>query len=253
MQQSFIPINKLSEEPYSFVLGYPKATKRQLSARINELGKLGITSVSFQGDLLLGKLRVLGKGYVGIVVLAKKNQKKVAVKIRRVDSQRTEMRNEGKLLKIANKVGVGPKFIDSSKNFLVMEYLDGQKIFDWVNGIKEKNSIIQLKLVIKKTFEACYKLDQIGLDHGELSNISKHVIVKKNKVTVVDFESSSTTRKVSNVTSATQGIFIGSGISKIIQKIYKIPSKTKIINALRRYKKLQNHESFENVLAVLKL
>ena len=102
MRQSFLPISKLSEEPYSTVLAYPKPTKPKLKSRIKELKKLGIKSISFQGELKLGTLNVLGKGYVGIVVLAKNKKKKVAIKIRRIDSSRKEMTNEAKFLKIAN-------------------------------------------------------------------------------------------------------------------------------------------------------
>ena len=47
----------------------------------------------------------------------------------------------------------------------------------------------------------------------------KHVIVGKNKNTIIDFESSSMERRVSNVTSATQAFYIGSGISKIVKFI----------------------------------
>jgi len=95
-------------------------------------------------------------------------------------------------------------------------------------------------------------LDRIGFDHGELSNLSKHVIIGK-KITVIDFESSSTDRKVSNVTSATQALCIGSGISKIIGRVYKIPKKQKMITVLRRYKWEETRDSFENLLSVLKL
>ena len=70
---------------------------------------------------------------------------------------------------------------------------------------------------------------------------------------MIDFESSSTERRVSNVTSATQGLYIGSGISKMIKKIYKIPSKEEIIDVLRVYKKEQTQENFDQVLSVLKL
>ena len=73
------------------------------------------------------------------------------------------------------------------------------------------------------------------------------------KVTIIDFESSSVDRKVSNVTSATQALCIGSGISKIIGCVYKIPKKQKMITVLRRYKQEGTRESFENLLAVLKL
>ena len=106
---------------------------------------------------------------------------------------------------------------------------------------------------MKKILEDCYRLDVIGLDHGELSNISKHVVVGKSKTTVIDFESASTQRRVSNVTSATQAICIGSGISKIVRKIYRLPSKNKLIKILRLYKQERSQQNFEKILAVLKL
>ena len=133
-----------------------------------------------------------------------------------------------------------------------MEYLEGKKIGDWITGLKEKGSSSQLKVVIKKILEDCYSLDRVGLDHGELSNITKHVIVG-SKITIIDFESSSLDRKVSNVTSATQAFYIGSGISKIVGHIYKIPKKEKMISVLRRYKQEQTRDSFEKLVDVLKL
>ena len=176
----------------------------------------------------------------------------MAVKIRRNDSPRKNLKREAELLKIINKHEIGPKLVASSKNFLVMEYLEGEKIGDWVDGLKKKENSSHLKTVIKKVLEDCYSLDRIGLDHGELSNLSKHVIVG-GKITVIDFESSSMDRKVSNVTSATQALCIGSRISKIISRVYKIPKKQKMITVLRRYKQEGTRESFENLLSVLEI
>jgi putative serine/threonine protein kinase len=252
MKQSFVKISKITEPPYSDIWVYPKGTKAQIKSRIKELKSLGVESISFQGELQVGTINILGKGYVGIVVLGKIGRKKIAIKIRRNDSPRKNLKREAVLLKIINKHKIGPKLVASSKNFLVMEYLDGEKIGDWVDSLKKKGNSPQLKTVIKKILEDCYSLDRIGLDHGELSNLSKHVIVGK-KITVIDFESSSTDRKVSNVTSATQALCIGSGISKIIGRIYKIPKKQKMITVLRRYKQEGTRESFENLLSVLKL
>ena len=253
MKKSFIPIKKLLEEPYSKIIGYPQASKTQIKSRILELEKLKIRSVSFSGPTTIGKLSILGKGYVGVVILAKKGNKEVAVKIRRLDSQRNEMKSEAKLLKIVNSVNVGPKLFDVSKNFLVMEYLEGEKIGNWIESIGGKGSVKKLKSTIRVILEDCYRLDQIGFDHGELSSITKHVIVGKSKSTLIDFESSSVERRASNVTSVTQAIFIGSGIAKKVQKIYKLPSKEKIIEALRTYKKEQSRQNFEEILLILKL
>jgi putative serine/threonine protein kinase len=253
MTQSFISIKKFSKEPYSTILGYPKSTKRQINSRILELEKLKIKSVSFTGTTTIGKLEILGKGYVGVVVLAKRGNKKVALKIRRLDSQRSEMKSEAKLLKLVNTVNVGPKLFDYSKNFVIMEYLEGEKISNWIKSLNGIGSAKKLKTTIKTVLEDCFRLDQIGFDHGELSNISKHVIVGDTKSTLIDFESSSTKRRVSNVTSITQAIFIGSGIAKKVQRIYKNPSKEKIIQVLRSYKQEQSRDNFENLLKILKL
>ena len=253
MAQSFISIRKFADEPYSKILGYPNATNRQINSRINELEKLKIKSISLTGPTTLGKLAILGKGYVGVVVLAKKGNKQVALKIRRTDSQRQNMKNEAALLKLVNSVNVGPKMFSFSKNFLVMEYLDGVKISEWADALKGSGSVKRLKLTIKTILEDCYRLDEMGFDHGELSNISKHVIVEETKSTLIDFESSSTKRRPSNVTSVTQAIFIGSGIAKKARKMYKNPPKEKIIEILKQYKHEKTRENFEKLLHILKL
>jgi len=252
MKQSFLPVDRLVQEPYSTILGYPKATKKQLALRVAELQELEIRGILFEGPMTLGTLNVLGKGYSGIVVLAERKTKRVALKIRRTDSPRKTMEQETMLLQTANKASVGPLLLQSSKNFIVMEYLDGKKIFDWVSDLKGKGSTSKLKSVIKKVLYDCYRLDTAGLDHGELSNITKHVIVGKS-IKMIDFESSSLERRVSNVTSATQAIFIGSGLAKIVQKIYSVPPRSKIITVLREYKKQRTQQSFDNILRILKL
>jgi putative serine/threonine protein kinase len=250
--RQFFPVNDLVKEPYSAILGYPKATKAQLKSRAKELKSLGIDGISFEGPMELNKICVLGKGYAGIVVMAKMGTKKVALKIRRTDSPRKDMKKETILLGAANKAGVGPKLIASSKNFVVMEFVAGIKIYDWVSELKGKGSTAKLKTVIKKILTDCYKLDEADLDHGELSNITKHVIIGKN-ITMIDFESASLERKSSNVTSACQAILIGSGLAKMVDRIYKLPPKQKIISVLRNYKKEKTRKSFDDILEVLKL
>ena len=252
MNSSLVPISKLVKEPYSLILGYPKATKGELTKRYSELKKLGITAISFQGETILNNIHVLGKGYVGVVVLAKLRKKDVALKIRRIDSSRSEMKSEAKLLKLANKVNIGPKLVDSSKNFIIMEYLDGQKITDWVRELKGRGSAAKLKSVVRQVLEDCYALDTIHLDHGELSYIHKHVIVGKSPC-IIDFESGSTNRRTSNVTSATQSIFIGSALSSIVKNIIKIPNKKKLIEPLKKYKHDQSRKNFDEILKMLGL
>jgi len=251
MTQHFQPISVFNKDPYRKILAFPEVKQAEIEKRLTELKKLGITHVSFTGPLQIEKCQILGKGYVGMVVLAKKDKNVLALKIRRIDSPRKNMTNEGKLLKIANKIDVGPKFIKNSKNFLMMEYIEGEKIIDWAKKPETKSE--EIRLVLNNVLRECYLLDSIGLDHGELSTIDKHVIVGKNKNTIIDFESSSTNRKPSNVTGATQAILIGTGLAKIIQKKIKLPTKSKIISLTREYKKKPTAKNFENISIGLKL
>lgn len=252
MDSFLVPTSKLVREPYSLVLGYPRATKKELERRVAELKKLEIKSVSFEGPTILNNIPVLGKGYVGVVVIAKQGKKKVALKIRRIDSSREEMQSEARFLKLANKVDVGPRVIDSSKNFIVMEYVEGKKIIDWAKELKGKGRAAKLKTIIRKVLEDCHNLDMAHLDHGELSYLHKHVIVGRSPC-IIDFESASVNRRTSNVTSATQGIFIGSGLSNIVKKIIKVPSTKYMIESLKKYKHDQSRENFDEVLRVLRL
>ncbi|RNJ77022.1 MAG: serine/threonine protein kinase [Nitrosopumilus sp. H13] len=253
MARSFISIERLADEPYTQILGYPRANGRQIRARMAELERLGVSSVSFSGPVELGGLSVLGKGYVGVVVLAKKGGKTVALKIRRTDSQRDGMKREMTLLEAANSVHVGPQVFAASRNFLVMEYVRGVRIGQWIDGLAGAGRAKKLKDVISKVLDDCYRLDEAGLDHGELSNISKHVMVGGAGPVLIDFDSSSTERRPSNVTSITQALFIGSGIAKKVQRVYKNPAKARIIESLREYKRRRTRGSFEELLDALRV
>ena len=252
MTRFFISTKHLSEEPYSGIIGFPRATTRQTARRISEMISLGIDAISFIGPTTIGRLGVLGKGYVGVVVLGKKGRKLVAVKIRRTDSQRNSMRGEAEMLRVANSVHVGPKFYSSSRNCLVMEYLKGHSIGSWAESLGGRGSAIQVKMVAKKILEDCYRLDCADIDHGELSSISKHVIIGKSQE-IIDFEGASTKRRASNVTAATQAVYIGSGISKKIRRVCSVPQKDIIIPYLREYKQDNSRKNFEALLKLLKI
>ena len=251
MTQRFQPISIFTKDPYRKILAFPKPKDIEIKKRLIELKKLGISHVSFTGPLQIEKCNILGKGYVGMVVLAKQKNDTVALKIRRIDSPRKNMSNEAKLLKKVNKIKIGPKFIKNSKNFLIMEYIKGEKIIDWAK--KPETKAKEIRRIVNNVLRECYRLDEIGLDHGELSTIDKHVIVNKKRSTIIDFESSSIDRKTSNVSGATQAILIGTGLAKIIQKKIKLPTKKKIIKLIRAYKKNPTQDTFENLLVGLKL
>ena len=78
----------LMEEPYASVLCYPKATETELQNRFSELKNHGVEAVEFAGKTSAFNVPVLGKGFVGVVVIAHLNGQKAALKIRRGDADR---------------------------------------------------------------------------------------------------------------------------------------------------------------------
>jgi putative serine/threonine protein kinase len=246
-----VTFEELSEEPYASVICYPRRSRKELQKRLEELQKLGIEALEFSGEKEAFNTPVLGKGCIGIVTVAYRNGEKIALKIRRVDANRPSMTQEAGTLQKANSVRVGPRFLGASKNFLLMQFIDGDLLPKWLEKRREK---AQLGKVLRGVLEQCRRLDEACLDHGELSHAPKHLIIdKKNSPFIVDFETASTNRKPSNVTSICQFLFINGEVAKKVAERFGEKDRDAIIKALRRYKKDRTHGNFEKVLEVCSL
>jgi putative serine/threonine protein kinase len=210
--------------------------------------------VEFAGDKMAFNVPVLGRGKVGIVLTAHTKTMRVALKIRRVDADRKEMMHEAKMLKKANETQVGPQLIDVRKDFLLMEFLEGITLPHWVTSLKGRGSRKRIRMVLLDALEQCKRLDEIGLDHGELSRAPKHIIVdSQDRTHIIDFEAASTERRPSNVTSLCQYLFIGSQLARMLnRRLGQIDNKA-LISALRRYKFARAQQNFATILKVCNL
>jgi len=249
--KQFIPLKQLHRSPYAEILCYPKFDRKELQIRLEELGQLDVTVIAFTGKKSVLNMPILGKGCVGIVVKAFIDAEVVALKIRRTDANRTEMKHEAEMLKIANSLNIGPKLINMSKNFLLMEFVEGQLFPGWLEVVKSKQRI---RNVLRFTLEQCWQLDKAGLDHGELSRAPKHIIVKNNDVPcIVDFETASVTRRVSNLTSICQYFFIANQTAKLMAEKLGVFEGEVLKQVLRKYKEKMTSENFEDVLKTVNL
>jgi len=247
----FIPLKRLQEKKYSQVLCYPKHDLKELKRRLKELKKLGVKAVEFTGEKMAFDVPVLGKGCVGIVVAAYRDAEKVALKIRRVDADRAGMQREAEMLRRANGLNVGPTLLNATENFLLMEFIEGTLLPQWVEALKGRGTRFRIRRVLRAVLEQCWRLDEAGLDHGELSRAPKHIIIdESDRSHLVDFETASVNRRVSNVTSICQYLFIGSQVAKMVKRKVGGVDRKELINALRKYKQDQNRKGFEKILRV---
>jgi putative serine/threonine protein kinase len=244
-----VPTESLTTEPYASILCYPKATEAEVQNRIEELKTLGVSAIEFTGKGSAFNVPVLGKGFVGVVVAAHLNGQCVALKIRRVDADRSSLLHEAEMLTKTNAVLVGPRLIGASKNFLLMQLIEGDPLPAWLKTHTEKEEVLG---VLTDILEQCWRLDGVGVDHGELSKAPKHLIVNgAGKPWIIDFETASDARKPANVTAVCQYLFMGGGaVAGAVAEALGERNRSGIIEALRCYKKERTRKNFDRVQQV---
>lgn len=253
-QKEIIPLKELVEERYGQVLCYPRYDIKEFRRRTEELRTLGVKALKFIGEKRVFDVPVLGKGCVGIVVEALTKEGRAALKVRRVDADRAGMRREAEMLSKANAVGVGPRLIGSTENFLLMEFIEGKLLPQWIEGLRGKGTKSRIRRVLRAVLEQCRRLDEAGLDHGELSRAPKHIIVSEgDRPQILDFETASVARRVSNVTSLCQYLFIGGLVARMIEGKFVKVDRRELIRALKRYKQERTGENFNKILIVCRL
>jgi putative serine/threonine protein kinase len=245
--------NPLSPELFD-IISYPRFEVKEYLDRIKEIESFGVKSIISSGRLEIGRFEITGKGCVGLVVRSKSHDNRIcALKIRRVDANRCDMHQEVRLHTIANSVGIGPKILDHSRNVILMEFVEGLSIADWIereDNIADSETVLR---VVSDILKQCHVLDKIHLDHGQLSYLNHHVIISKSAgVTIIDFESASELRRTSNVTCASHSLLLGGCISEKINDILCLQNKKeRLIHALKLYKLSQSGENFEKILYLL--
>jgi putative serine/threonine protein kinase len=168
------------------LLTYPYDVKDISDFRVERLRSLGVRGVYNYGSVVVNGFKVLGKGHASIVLLVNhESLGDVVVKIRRLDSKRKSLTNEGYIMSLV-KYDVVPKVYYYDDDFIMMEYLDGTLLGDYIR-LHSTEEVIKVFL---KVFEASHKLDLSSVDHLELSKPHKHVMVLRDgNVKFLDFES----------------------------------------------------------------
>jgi len=249
-----VPLDELDYERHGKVICYPKLDRKEFEARLRELRELKVLGLEFSGQIRIDGLMILGKGYVSVVVMAHTDQGRRVLKIRRTDSRRADMRHEAAMLEEANGLGVGPRLFGATNNMILMDCVKGSTLLEWLKAAKGRGMKKSIQRVLRRIVEDCWRLDQAGIDHGELSRASKHVIVDvRGRPVIVDFESASRIRRVSNVTSICQFLFIGSEVARQLKKIFPKIEKEELLNKLRAYKEKPSRGSLEELLQTCEL
>jgi putative serine/threonine protein kinase len=243
-----VPVEGLLASPYLQVLTYPRVSISAARGRVKQLQKLGVTEVMFEGRSKIGSLGILGLGTVSLVLKGKVAGRVVALKIRRRDANRPSMKSEFELTRFANRVGVGAQVYAQTRDLLVMEFIDSQELHDWFRSLSGRGRRDTARGMAHRVLNQCRTLDLVHLDHGELSDLRKHVVVTKNSPVMLDFESASRNRAPRNVTSAAQSLFVGGRMAPFVRRLLGSSERKRIIEQLHDYKKDQSDLNYESLL-----
>jgi len=180
------------------------------------------------------------KGHRGIVEI------KGNIAIKRSLTEYYNSDEEAKFLKILNKHNIGPKYISHKKNELQMEYIEGDRILDYL----EKSTKKQIIALIEKILEQLYIMDELKINKLELTNPYKHIIVRNHIPIQIDFERCIYTNKPKNVTQFIQ--FLSSGKLKLLFKQKNMAVNLDTLRTIAiNYKKEINKKYLKEILECL--
>lgn len=251
IQSERIQLDEFIRTPYLSVLTYPRPNLAVARSRLKQLQKLGVAEIIFEGRTRIGRLGLVGIGTVSVVVRANIGGTTYALKIRRTDANRENMFQEYELTKLANRVSVGAFAYEASKDFMLMQLIDGQDLYEHLKTIKGIGTRGRTREVTHLILNQCRKLDLVNLDHGQLSDLRKHVIMAGDVPYIIDFESSSRGRVMKNVTTAAQHLLIGGRCAPLIKRLLGIRSHETILEALKAYKKDMSDENYVRLLSTV--
>lgn len=200
----------------------------------------------------MGKFEILGKGTTSLVLMGVKAGSAVAVKILRTDSGRASVQHEAEMLGHANSVGVGPTLLGSGEDILILELVEGRSMHQHLEAMAQsEESPKAVWRLSRAVLDQCAALDKIGLDHGQLSRPHKHVYVDEDDATkIIDFESASTRRVPSNLTSMIQYFIFTSPSKALFQEALLRTSFEELFGFLRAYKRNPCTGNYREVLSL---
>jgi putative serine/threonine protein kinase len=238
----------LGDERLRGVLSYPIFKEEHYAKVLEGLRALGVDQVESIGALDIGSIKILGKGCVGLVMVGRREGQRVAAKILRADANRTSLDKEADNLHVANLEGVGPSLFGHAEMVLVMEYIEGAFLARW---LQEPHAGGEVTFVLMSLLAQCRRLDKVGLDHGELSDAKKHIIVDKKGVPrIIDFETASRTRACRNLTSMVNYLFFKESISLLTGRFVCL-EKEALREALREYKSDPSDDAYKRLIGLL--
>jgi putative serine/threonine protein kinase len=186
--------------------------------------------------------RYLAEGKRSIVYTGYLKSQKVSIKTTHPNSKAEgRISNEAKYLKKLNKYKIGPTLLSKGKDYIIYKFVEGKLFIDY---LAENEKIFP---IIKKILEQCRILDKLKINKLEFTRPTKHIFIKNNNVTIIDFERCYEINSPKNVTQFCQFL-----MKKNTEQYIKL-DKLEFRKILKKYKNNQTENNFNEIINFLKL
>ncbi|MBN1645861.1 hypothetical protein JW868_02360 [Candidatus Woesearchaeota archaeon] len=187
------------------------------------------------------------KGKRGVTFLGHFEGKEAIVKKVNPEADTDRLFIEARFLKLLEGRGIAPVLYDFRKNELVMEYIDGELINDYLEHTSRSHALSMIRKILRQ----CYILDKLRVNKYELTNPYKHIIVRDGKPVHIDFERCKFTLAPKNVSQFCQFI-TKKNITRILESNRIALDKERIMKQVRVYKEEYKKVEFDRLLKLIK-
>lgn len=245
MQENWIPVNDMLAERVHRLIVYPYGDYGSAKERLRLISEMGVSHIKLSGDMQVCNINVLGKGKTSVVLECLWKETVAAIKLMRCDSPVRDFDFEAKVMMEANGNRLGPKLFASSEKVLIMEKVEGKPLGVWL----DREESLHQRDTICEILRQARTLDRIGIRHNELSNPSKHIIVKEDGPVLIDFGSSTYGSRGHNVASLFQFLFV----RRRHCATSRSAANKEMFQVLAEYRKNPGESEFKSVLNLAEL
>ena len=178
-------------------------------------------------ELIIKNPVKIDEGWRGVIYAGEYKGKKVSLKIAKSQENIEAINKEAGILEILRGKKEFPQILERGNGYFIYEFIEGAPF----KSIKDKGII---KEVLKRLVDIARFLDISGINHGELNNIEKNVLVnvKDSNIDVylLDFDRGGFSKKTHNVSQLIQvlrkhGILSLEEAIKFGKEYFKEPEK----------------------------
>jgi predicted Ser/Thr protein kinase len=211
-----------------------------------------VEGLEFRGRTEVGGLKVLGKGHVGVVIACLWSGRRAALKVRRTDADRESLEHEGEILREANRSDLGPHLFAASRDFIVMEELSGATLVDWLESSGGLADVV-FRDVLVNICDQARLLDLAGVDHKELADPRRHVLVQPDgRARILDFETAAMGGRRRNVNDLLQYLTLSGQYGPVV--LSRLGARREeVLAALKAYRRSPSDVSYLAILRSMNL